>query len=63
MAPKRGVRWWRAVLAVASVAVAFAVLASCVFAGMAAAPAERAPGTAVVVASFNFPESELLAAI
>jgi osmoprotectant transport system substrate-binding protein len=61
--PKRGVRWCRAVLAVAAPAVAFAVLASCVFAGMAAAPAGRAPGTAVVVAAFNFPESALLAAI
>ncbi len=60
--PKRGARWRRALLAVTA-AIALAVLASCAPGGTAATPPERAPGTAVVVASFNFPESELLAAI
>jgi osmoprotectant transport system substrate-binding protein len=41
-------------------AVALAVLPP---GGTGAAPPGRAPGTAVVVASFNFPESEMLAAI
>ena len=64
--PKWGAGWRRALLAVAAAAVALvalAVLASCASAGAAATPPGRAPGTAVVVASFNFPESELLAAI
>ena len=56
---KRGPRW-RGMLLAAAAAV---VLASCAPGGTAATPPERAPGTAVVVASFNFPESELLAAI
>jgi osmoprotectant transport system substrate-binding protein len=49
-------------LAVAA-AVTLAAVACCAPAGAAAALPGRAPGTAVVVASFNFPESELLAAI
>jgi len=64
--PKWGAGWRRALLTVAAAAVALAVLgvlASCASAGAAATPPGRAPGTAVVVASFNFPESELLAAI
>ena len=56
---KCGARWRGALLAVA---VAGAVLACCVC-GTAAAPPGRAPGTAVVVGSFNFPESALIAAI
>ncbi len=39
------------------------MLACCASSAMAATPPGRAPGTAVVVASFNFPESELLAAL
>ncbi len=57
--------WRRALLAVAA-AMVLTMLASCApggTGGTAAARPERAPGTAVVVASFNFPESELLAAI
>lgn len=50
-------------MAVAAAAVALTVLAFCAFGGTAAASPGRAPGTAVVIASFNFPESELLAAI
>ena len=61
--PKWGAGWRRALLTVAAAAVALAVLASCASAAAAATPPGRAPGTAVVVASFNFPESELLAAI
>jgi osmoprotectant transport system substrate-binding protein len=61
--PKQGAGWRRALLTVAAAAVVLAVLASCASAGVAATPPGRAPGTAVVVASFNFPESELLAAI
>ena len=64
--PKWGAGWRRALLTVAAAAVALvalAVLASCASAGAAATPPGRAPGTAVVVASFNFPESEVLAAI
>ena len=57
---KRGA-WWRGALL--AVAVAGAVLACCAYGGTAAAPPGRAPGTAVVVGSFNFPESGLLAAI
>ena len=56
---KCGARWRGALLAVA---VAGAVLACCAC-GTAAAPPGRAPGTAVVVGSFNFPESALIAAI
>ena len=56
---KRGARWRGALLAVAA---AGAVLACCAC-GTAATPPGRAPGTAVVVGSFNFPESALLAAI
>jgi osmoprotectant transport system substrate-binding protein len=57
---KRGARWRGALLAVA---VAGAVLACCAWGGTAATPSGRPPGTAVVVGSFNFPESVLLAAI
>jgi osmoprotectant transport system substrate-binding protein len=39
------------------------MLAWCATGGAAAAAPGRAPGTAVVVASFDFPESEMLAAI
>ena len=56
---KRGPRW-RVMLLAAAAAV---VLASCAPGGTAATPAARTAGAAVVVASFNFPESELLAAI
>lgn len=59
---KWGAPWRRAIAAIAA-AVALALLASCVPGGTAAEPAGRAPGTAVVVASFNFPESRLLATI
>ncbi len=59
---KRGTRWRRARLIVAA-AGALAVLASCASGGTAATPPGRPPGNTVVVASFNFPESELLAAI
>jgi len=62
--PGRGARWRWGPVAVAAAAVALTVLAFCAFGGTAAAASPgRAPGTAVVVASFNFPESELLAAI
>ena len=61
--PGRCARWRGALLTVAATAVALTVLAFCAFGGTAAASPGRAPGTAVVVASFNFPESELLAAI
>lgn len=57
-----GARWRRTMLAVAA-AVMLAAVACRAPAGAAAALPGRAPGTAVVVASFNFPESELLAAI
>lgn len=59
-------RWRRGPVAVAATAIALTVLgvlACCAFGGTAAASTGRAPGTAVVVGSFNFPESELLAAI
>ncbi len=56
----RGMRWRRALLAVAAV---LGLLTCCACGEHAVAPPGRAPGTAVVVASFNFPESELLAAI
>jgi osmoprotectant transport system substrate-binding protein len=39
------------------------VLACCAYGGTVAAPPGHAPGAAVVVGSFNFPESVLLAAI
>ena len=64
--PGRCARWRGALLTVAATAVALTVLgalAFCAFGRAAATPTGRAPGTAVVVASFNFPESELLAAI
>ena len=64
--PKRFAPWRGTLLTVAATAVALTVLgvlAFCAFGGTAATPPGRAPGTAVVVASFNFPESELLAAI
>ena len=64
--PERCARRRGALLTVAATAVALGVLgvlAFCAFGGTAATPPGRAPGTAVVVASFNFPESELLAAI
>ena len=61
--PSRCARWRGALLTVAATAVALTVLAFCALGGAAAASPGRAPGTAVVVASFNFPESELLAAI
>jgi osmoprotectant transport system substrate-binding protein len=54
-----GARWRRAL----AVATALGVLTCCACGEAAPAPPGRAPGTAVVVASFNFPESELLAAI
>ena len=57
---KRGARWRGPLLAVA---VAGAVLVCCACGGTAATPPGRAPGAAVVVGSFNFPESVLLAAI
>jgi osmoprotectant transport system substrate-binding protein len=57
---KRGARWCGALLAVT---VAGAMLACCACGGTAATPPGRAPGTTVVVGSFNFPESGLLAAI
>jgi osmoprotectant transport system substrate-binding protein len=57
---KRGARWRGSLLAVA---VAGAMLACCAWGGTAATPPGRPPGTAVVVGSFNFPESALLAAI
>jgi osmoprotectant transport system substrate-binding protein len=60
---KQRVRWCRALLTVAAAAVMLAVLASCAPGGTTAIPPGRTPGTAVVVASFNFPESELVAAI
>ena len=64
--PGRVGRWRWGPVAVAAAAVALTVLgvlALGAFGGTAAASPGRAPGTAVVVASFNFPESELLAAI
>ena len=64
--PRRSARW-RGALVTAAVALTvltvLGALTFCAFAGTAAASPERAPGTSVVVASFNFPESELLAAI
>ena len=61
--PRRDARWrWGPVAAAAAITV-LGVFAFCAFGGTAAASPGRAPGTAVVVASFNFPESELLAAI
>ena len=60
--PKQLVRWSRTLLTVAAAAVMFGASASCALGGTTATPPARTPGTAVVVASFNFPESELLAA-
>ena len=63
--PRRGLRWRWGPVAVAAAAVALTVLGALAFGafgGMAGPPPGRAPGPAVVVASFNFPESELLAA-
>lgn len=51
------------VAAVAACAMAVALAASCQPSGTTAKPPPGAGGDAVVVASFNFPESELLAAI
>ena|SRR5215472_1011279 len=56
----RGLWWRRALLAAAA---ALGLLTCCAGGAQAAAPPPRAPGTAIVVASFNFRESELLAAI
>ena len=67
--PRRGARWRWGPVAVGAATVALTVLgvlgvlAFCALGGTAATSPARAPGTAVVVASFNFPESELLAAI
>jgi osmoprotectant transport system substrate-binding protein len=63
--PRQDSRWRWGPVAVAATVVALTMLGVLAFAfgGPAAAPPGRAPGTAVVVASFNFPESELLAAI
>ena len=52
--------WWRQALQAA--AAALGLLACGVTCAQAAAPPARAPGTAIVVASFNFPDSDLLAA-
>lgn len=61
-AGRRGARWrWRPVAAAAG-AVAVGMLACYAFGGPAVASPGRTPGTAVVVASLNFPQSELLAA-
>ena len=48
--------------ATAAAAVMLGASASCAPGGTTATPPGRTPGTAVVVASFNFPESELVAA-
>ena len=61
--PGRDARWRWGPVAVAAALTVLGVFAFCAFGGTAAASPGRAPGTAVVVASFNFPESELLAAI
>jgi osmoprotectant transport system substrate-binding protein len=61
--PKRGARWRWGPLAVAAGTAALSALAFCAFGGAAAAASGHAPGTAVVVASFDFRQSELLAAI
>ena len=61
--PKRGAGWRSALLTVAAAAAVLASGTSGASARAAVTPPGRAPGTAVVVASFNFPESELLAAI
>ena len=52
--------WWRQALPAA--AAALGLLSWCGGGAQAVAPPARAPGTAVVVASFNFPESDRLAA-
>jgi len=60
---QQGARW-RGVPLAAATAIVLAVLASCAPGGTSAKPAGRvADAAVVVVASFNFPESELLAAI
>ena len=56
----RGMWWRRALLGAAA---ALGLLACSAGGPQALAPPARVPGTAVVVASFNFRESELLAAI
>ncbi len=59
-------RWHRrcgTLLTVAAAVISLAMLASCAPGGTTATPPGRTPGTAVVVASFDFPESELVAAI
>jgi osmoprotectant transport system substrate-binding protein len=62
--PRQGARWrWGPVAVAAAVTLTVLGVLAFAFGGPAAAPPGRAPGTAVVVASFNFPESELLAAI
>jgi osmoprotectant transport system substrate-binding protein len=53
--------WWRRALPAA--AAALGLLTCCASGPQAMAPPARAPGTAIVVASFNFRESELLAAV
>jgi osmoprotectant transport system substrate-binding protein len=59
----QGARWRRGLLVVTAAAVALTALAFWPAAGSAAALPGHAPGTALVVGSFNFPESELLAAV
>lgn len=61
--PQWRTRWCRTLLTIAATAVMLAVLASCAPGMTTATPPGRAPGTAVVVASFNFPESEVVGAI
>ena len=64
--PRRGARWCWGPAAVAAAAVALTVLgvlAFCAFGGTAAASPGRAPGPPVGVGSFNFPQSEQLAAL
>jgi osmoprotectant transport system substrate-binding protein len=59
---KQRARWSRTLLTVAAAAVILSASASCAPGGTTATPPGRTPGSAVVVASFNFPESELVAA-
>jgi osmoprotectant transport system substrate-binding protein len=61
--PKRPARWCATLVTVTAAIVLLAMLASCAPGRTTAIPRGRTPGTAVVVASFNFPESELVAAI
>ena len=63
MAEQARVPAGKAAAAAAVTLTVLGVLAFCAFGGTFAAVPGRAPGTAVVVASFNFPENELLAAI